>query len=85
MIRLSETLSKRGEVRAEKLGISFQEYIKFLILRDVEKPVEILDDGTSKRIQYAYNEYTRGGYSVVNDAESLDRYLSGSPEEEKRE
>lgn len=35
-IRVSEDIKKQIEIKAKKLGMSVSEYVRFLILKDVE-------------------------------------------------
>lgn len=35
-IRVTEDIKKQIEIKAEKLGMSVSEYVRFLILKDVE-------------------------------------------------
>ena len=76
----SEELLTKGESRARKYGISFGEYLRYLILRDVEKDMErgnrdYVSNEIEESIGIALKDVRRGEYGVLDSQESIERFV----------
>lgn len=79
IITFSETLYANGLNSARAKGITFQEYIRHLLVRDLENsqlPLQTLDEATEKRVGKALQDYKQGRYSVVNNTKELHQLLN---------
>lgn len=78
MVTLSPVLYKLAEKKAKSLGIHFPEYIRHLLINDVEEdlePIETVDAETDKRIGESLKAYKEGRYTTVHTEEELDKFL----------
>ena len=57
------------EKKAERMGILFPEYIRYLAMKDVAQElesIEMVDAETSKRMQESKKAYVRGDYVIYD-------------------
>ena len=77
MITFNPKLYHRAAVRAEDLGISFQEYVRHLVVSDTDKhssSIPMVDDKTAELISQSLAEYHAGEVVTIdpNDEAQLD-------------
>lgn len=78
LITFSPNLYTLVERKAEKLGISFTEYIRMLAVYDIKEQVEeipMVDEKTEKMIGKSLQALKEGKYTDVRTEEELDAYL----------
>lgn len=78
LITFSPLLHTLLEKKAEKLGISFPEYIRMLAVSDIKEEVEkplLVDEETEKQIASSLKDLKTGKYTVVKNREELEAYL----------
>jgi len=68
-----------AEYKAKKMGLSFQEYIRYLVSRDVEDIVNKFSNiqvEEIKKIEDALNENKNTKYTVGKNRQRWDKFLS---------
>lgn len=80
LITFSPHLYSIIQSQAKKVGLSFNEYIKHVAVKDFEnsqEPVEYLDEETEKRLEIAMKDLNEGKYVDVdvNDNKALRKAL----------
>lgn len=78
LITFSTKLYNTALVRANNLGIPFAEYIRHIVIDDIEENIEnlpMIDEETNERIGESLKAYKGGRYTVVepDDKEGLDK------------
>lgn len=77
MISFPPELYKMGQQKADVFGLSFPEYVRFLVMNDAKsEPIEMVDEETEKAIGEAYEAYARGEGTIVSSKEELADYLA---------
>ena len=78
LITFSPNLYTLVEGKAEKLGISFPEYIRMLAVSDIKEQVEeipMVDEETEKQIGKSLQDLKEGKYTEIKTEKELDAYL----------
>ena len=78
LITFSSHLYSLTEKKAEKLGISFPEYIRMLAVSDIKKQAEevpLVDEETEKQIAKSLQARKDGKYTDIRTEDELNAYL----------
>lgn len=78
LITFSPHLHNLVEKKAEKLGVSFPEYIRMLAVSDIKKQVEelpMVDEETEKQIGKSLQDLKSGKFTTIRNAKALTAYL----------
>lgn len=79
-IPFPEELLKHAEIRRKGMGIGFPEYIRHLVLNDIEN---IYDAPVTKeereQVIQSLKEYAEGKYYVIRNKEDMRKYLGFDP------
>lgn len=78
MLSLSTTLYDFAIKQAKSKGIGFQEYIRYLVVKEKEKedvPLHMVDEKTDKEIHKAITEMNQGTYTDFDDPDDALTYL----------
>lgn len=84
IITFSPTLYQYGLKMANRKGVSFQDYMRHLLLKDIDEkdePLYMVDEETEKGIGQSLKDYEEGHYVTAHTREDLDRILDGLTEE----
>jgi|SRR3989338_7369706 len=79
LITFSPQLYSLVKEKAERLGLSFPEYLRLLAASDVKKEVEqipMVDEETEKRIGQSLKDYKEGRYTIISTKEELKKHLN---------
>lgn len=79
LVTFSPQLYSNAETKAKQLGIPFAEYLRHLIIKDVEKDIAdlpMVDAETNKRIGESLEAYKRGEYTTIKTKEDLEKYFA---------
>ncbi len=71
-ITFSNILLKNAMNKAKKLGVSFPEYIRHLIINDTELEVDILTEEEEKRVAVALKDYENGLYDKAKSDDEIE-------------
>lgn len=71
-ITFSNILLKNAMNKAKKLGVSFPEYVRHLIINDTELEVDILTEEEEKRVAVALKDYENGLYDTAKSDEEIE-------------
>jgi hypothetical protein len=66
-ITLDEETQRRARARAAQLGISFTEYVRRLVARDLREPTQAVDPSV------VFNLGSSGGSNIARDKDALIR------------
>src|SRR3990167_1628516 len=69
LITFSSQLYSLVKEKAERLGLSFPEYLRLLAVSDVKKEVEqipIVDEETEKRIGQSLKDFEKGRFTTID-------------------
>jgi len=80
LITFSPQLYKGGKQKAEKLGLSFTEYIRFLLVSDIKQSVELetmpsLSEEEETHVKQSLTEHASGGYKKLKNKKDISNYL----------
>lgn len=78
LITFSPHLFDLAEKKAERLGISFTEYIRLLAVSDIKEQVEelqMIDEKTEEQIAKSLQDLKRGRYTTVRNKKELEAHL----------
>ena len=78
LITFSPHLYTLVEKKAEKLGISFPEYIRILAVSDIKEQVEelpMVDEETEKQIAKSLQDIKEGRYTTIKNEKDLEAHL----------
>lgn len=78
LVTFSPKLYNNALARANNLGIPFAEYVRHLLLKDVEEnnpKVPMIDAATEKRIGQSLKDLKEGRYTVIKNEKELDAHL----------
>lgn len=78
LITFSPQLYAIVKSKADKMGLSFTEYLRHLAVCDAkenEKQIYYVDAETEKRIGQSLKDYQEGRYTLISDEKKLDKYL----------
>lgn len=79
-------LAKNAEMRAEELGISFPDYVRYLIINDTDLASQRtlrLSKEVTGDILKARGNYASGEYSTLSTDDEIDRFVSNARDESK--
>jgi len=79
LITFSPNLYTLVERKAEKLGVSFPEYIRILAVSDIKEQVEeltMVDIETEKQIGKSLQDIKKGRYTVLKSDEDIDVHFN---------
>jgi len=79
LITFSPNLYTLVERKAEKLGVSFPEYIRILAVSDIKEQVEelpMVDEETEKQIGRSLQDIKKGRYTVLKSDEDIERHFN---------
>lgn len=79
LVTFSPQLYANAQSRASQLGVPFAEYLRHLIMKDVEDeaPVEMVDAETEKQIGESLAAYERGEYYTLTTKEDIKNFVNG--------
>lgn len=66
LITFSPTLYKLSRQRAEALGISFQEYIRHLLVNDTKDGLELVSSDEEAQVAQSTKDFEAGKYTRLN-------------------
>lgn len=80
LVTFSSKLYNNARARADSLGIPFAEYLRHVVIKDIEKNTKdlpMVDEETNKRIGQSLKELEEGRYIEVDPSneEELNRAL----------
>lgn len=80
LITFSPQLYAIVKQKADRLGVSFPEYLRMLAVTDVKKEVEVekipmVDEETEKRIGESLKDFKEGRYTVLETHEDVDKHF----------
>lgn len=78
LVTFSEKLYSNAIARANSLGLPFGEYIRHILIKDVEesaKNLPMVDPETEKRIGLSLKDLSEGRYTVIHNKAELDAHL----------
>lgn len=79
LITFSPNLFTLVERKAEKLGISFTEYIRMLAVSDIKEQVEelpMVDEKTEKLIGKSLQDLKEGRYTELRSDEDIEKHFN---------
>ncbi|HEC64790.1 MAG TPA: hypothetical protein ENI23_05830 [bacterium] len=74
-IVLPRELAALAETKASRFGFKIGEYIRHLIVSDVEEDIPMVDVETEKRIGKALKNFEKGDYVTIRNKKELDKLL----------
>jgi len=69
LVTFSPRLYYNAEAKAKRLGVPFAEYLRYLIIKDVEEDIAnlpMVDEETNRRIGESLKAYEEGRYTEVD-------------------
>lgn len=78
LITFSPHLHDLVEKKAEKLGVSFPEYIRMLAVSDIKEQVEqlpMVDEDTEEQIGKSLEDLRKGHYTVLRTDKDIDKHF----------
>ena len=78
LVTFSPQLYFNAEAKAKHLGVPFAEYLRHLIIKDVEEDVSnlpMVDEETNKRIGESLEDYKKGRYTSIKTKKDLKQYF----------
>lgn len=82
-ITFSNILLKNAMNKAKKLGVSFPEYVRHLIIKDTELEVDILTQEEEKRVSVALKDFKNGLYDIAKSDEEIGNLFKQYDDEEQ--
>lgn len=79
LITFSPNLYTLVERKAEKLGISFTEYVRMLAVFDIKEQVEdlpMVDEETEKLIGKSLQDLKEGKYTVLKSDKDIEKHFN---------
>ena len=79
LVTFSPQLYYNAEVKAKQLGIPFAEYLRHLIIKDVEEDITdlpMVDAETDRRIGESLEAYKRGEYTELKTKKDIENYFN---------
>lgn len=77
----SKELLSRGENKAKSYGISFGEYLRYLVVKDTSMDGQgLLSDDLENSIGVAFEEYKNGEVGELNSREDIDKFVDSLDE-----
>ncbi len=73
-IPFPEKLIERAEKRRKEMGIGFPEYIRHLVLNDVEKEPPLTDQ-EEENIAMSLRDFAEGRYTVLKSKEDIRKHF----------
>ena len=80
LVTFSPQLYYNAETKAKYLGVPFAEYLRHLIIKDVEEDIvdiPMVDDETNKRIGESLEAYKRGEYTELKTEKDIEDFVHG--------
>lgn len=74
-IVLPYELYEMAQTKAKKFGFRLGEYVRYVIARDVEEDIPMVDEETEKEIGIALKEYKEGKYVTIHNRDELRKFL----------
>lgn len=75
-IPFPEKLIERAEKRRKEMGIGFPEYIRHLVLNDVEKEITLTQE-EEEDMESSLRDYAQGKYTVLKSKEDIEKHFGG--------
>jgi len=80
LVTFSPQLYYSADTKAKELGVPFAEYLRHLIMKDVEKDVAnipMVDEETDKRIGQSLKDFAEGKYIEIDASndEELEKFV----------
>lgn len=67
LVTYSPKLFELATQRAQELGLSFNEYQRYVMAKDIdERSIPMVDEETEKRIEESLKDYAEGRYITVD-------------------
>lgn len=81
----SKELLNKGERRAKKFGISFGEYLRYLVIKDIaldidSEELENVSEEIEESIGIALTEIKQGRYGVLDSEEAITKFVDSLDE-----
>lgn len=78
LVTYSPKLFALATQRAQELGLSFNEYQRYVMAKDIdERSIPMVDEETEKRIEESLRDYAEGRYVTIDpsDDKALNKFL----------
>lgn len=78
LVTFSPQLYSNAETKAKQLGVPFAEYLRHLIIKDVEENIvdlPMVDEETDRRIGESLEAYKRGEYTELKTNKDIKEYF----------
>lgn len=77
LMTFSKSLIELVEKKAIKYGLDFHEYVRYLIISDIEKDKsEILDNETEESLNRAFQDYDSGRFKTIKNKNELKEFFN---------
>lgn len=79
LITFSPQLHAMVKQKAERLGLTFAEYLRMLAASDVKKEVEdlyLLDQKTEEKVGLALKDFQNNNFNIVKNKKALKSHLA---------
>ena len=80
LVTFSPQLYYNAEIKAKHLGVPFAEYLRHLIIKDVEEDITnlpMVDEETNRRIGESLKDYEEGRYVELKTDKDIEDYFDG--------
>jgi hypothetical protein len=76
LMTFPDSMIELVEKKALKFGLDFHEYIRYLIISDIEaEKIEFVDMETEESIGRALKQYQKGEYKTIKNEKELKEYF----------
>lgn len=75
-IKFSKRLAQQAELKAKEIGVSFNEYVRHLVVNDTNGYVEVATPEMEKDINEALRDRAEGRYTVLRNKEEVKKHFS---------
>lgn len=81
MVTFSPVLYQMGKHKAQQLGLTFTDYIRYLIVDDVKPSVDrtdmpLMDDETERNVRISLEQYKQGDYTTMKTKKDIDDFIN---------
>lgn len=74
-ITFSKNLIKKAETRALEVGLTFNEYVRHLVVNDIEQAIELLTEESERAVAQSLNDLSEGKYTVLNNSKEIKKHF----------
>ncbi len=75
-IPFPEELIEYVEKRRKKTGIGFPEYIRHLVLNDIERETNLTEE-EERDVESSLRDYSKGKFTVLKSKEDIEKHFGG--------